>query len=150
MSVIFAISAIFTIFAIYHFLPYPLLLLNLYLNFLFWYSLCFYFMFYSFNYTVKSGGVCNRLPTLYRDRHLEGSEIVTWRSLRQPPYILTCRSILPADHRSHFSYLLPHHIYLLRVYIELLELYLQLSRLCISTHCKAHRILLLFTEKGVR
>jgi hypothetical protein len=132
MSVIFVISAI------YHFLPYPLLLLKLYLNFLFWYSLCFYFIFYSFNYTVKSRGVCNRLPILYRDRHLEGSEIVTWRSLRQPPYILTCRSILPTDHRSHFSYLLPHYIYLLYIYIELLELHLQSSRLYISIHCKAY------------
>ena len=34
-------------------------------------------MFYSFNYTVKSGGVCNRLPTLCRDRHLEGSKTAT-------------------------------------------------------------------------
>ena len=65
-------------------------------------------------------------------------EIVTWKAPRQPPYILTCRSILPADHRSHFSYLLPHHFYLLRVYIEPLELHLQSSCSCISSHCKAH------------
>ena len=48
-------------------------------------------------------------------------EIVTWMALRQPPYILTCRSILLTDHRSHFSYLLPHHFYLLRVYIQSLQ-----------------------------
>jgi hypothetical protein len=65
-------------------------------------------------------------------------EIVTWKAPRQPPYILTCRSILPADHRSHFSYLLPHHFYPLRVYIEPPELHLQSSRSCISTLCKAH------------
>ena len=51
-------------------------------------------------------------------------EIVTWRAPRQPPYILTCRSILPADHRSHFSYLLPHHFHLLRVYIQSLQSYI--------------------------
>ena len=35
---------------------------KLYPNFLFWYSLYLHFSFYSFDYTVKSGGVCNRLP----------------------------------------------------------------------------------------
>jgi hypothetical protein len=42
-------------------LPYPIPLLILYLNLLFWYSFLPLFVFYSFNYTVKSGGVCNRL-----------------------------------------------------------------------------------------
>ena len=45
-------------------LPYPVPLLILYLNLLFWYSFLPLFVFYSFNYTVKSGGVCNRLPVL--------------------------------------------------------------------------------------
>ena len=48
------------------------------------------------------------------------------------------RSILLADYRSHFSYLLPHHFHLLRVYIEPLELHSQSSRSCISKLCKAH------------
>ena len=74
---------------------------------------------------------CNRLPTLCRDRHLEGLQ-------DKPPYILTCRSILLADYRSHFSYLLPHYFYLLRVYIEPLELYLQSTRSCNSIYCKAY------------
>ena len=77
-------------------LPYPFATPKLYLNFLFWYSFYLHlfsiswlqlfrqilpnsastflpFYFYSFDYTVKSGGVCNRLPypsktTLSRQR----------------------------------------------------------------------------------
>src|SRR6266436_908039 len=42
-------------------LPHPFTTPKLYLNFLFWYSVYLYSFFYSFNYTIKSGGVCNRL-----------------------------------------------------------------------------------------
>jgi len=45
-------------------LPYPIPLLNLYPNFLFWYSFLPLFVFCSFDYTVKSGGVCNSLLAL--------------------------------------------------------------------------------------
>ena len=37
---------------------------KLYPSFLFWYSFYILFSFYSFDYTIKSGGVCNRLPDL--------------------------------------------------------------------------------------
>ena len=43
-------------------LPYPIPLLILYLNFLFLVQFSTFISFYSFNCTVKSGGVCNRLP----------------------------------------------------------------------------------------
>src|SRR6266446_1168827 len=45
-------------------LHYPVPLLILYLNFLFWYSFLPLFVFYSFDYTVKSRGVYNQLPVL--------------------------------------------------------------------------------------
>ena len=71
-----------------------------------------------------------------QDRHPEGSMTASiyWLQIT-----IGCRSILLADHCSHFSYLLPHHIYFLRVYIEPLELPSQSSRSFNSPHCKAYR-----------
>ena len=68
-------------------------------------------------------------------------EIVTQKAPRQPPYMLTCRSILLADHCSHFSYLLPHIISTFFVYIQSLQSYLynEVAR-SIPTHCKAYTI----------
>ena len=68
--------------------------------------------------------------------HRHCVEIVTWKAPRQPPYILTCRSILPADHCSHFSYLLPHYISTFFVYIQSLQSYIhnQVAR-SILPHC---------------
>ena len=45
-------------------LTLPFAISNLYLNFLFLVLFLPLFVFYSFDYTVKSRGVCNRLPDL--------------------------------------------------------------------------------------
>ena len=50
--------------------PYPLPLLNCIWISYFWYSFCLHLFFYSFDYTVKSGGVCNRLPVPCRNTTL--------------------------------------------------------------------------------
>jgi hypothetical protein len=73
------------------------------------------FVFYSFNYTVKSGGVCNRLPALCR------SKIAAWKvpiqPQRHPIYCLqidiTCRSLFPFQSNT------PYFLHLLHVYIPL-------------------------------
>ena len=66
----------------------------------------FILVFYSFNYTVKSRGVCNRLPTLYRDI---GSSPGRLQDGVNATLYIDRRSILLADHCSHFSYLLPYY-----------------------------------------
>src|ERR1700679_462832 len=88
-------------------------------------------MFYSFNYTVKSRGVCNQLPILYRDRHLEGSKTATLYINLQ--INITCRLPFPFQ-LSITPSLLPSSC----IYIEPLELHLQSSCLCNSSHCKAN------------
>ena len=98
-------------------------------------------MFYSFNYIVKSRGVCNWLPTLCWDTR---SPLGRLRDGVNATQYSGCRSILVADYRSHFSYLLPHYFYLLRVYIEPLELHSQSSRSFNPSHCKAYK-----TVKGL-
>ena len=111
-------------------LPYPVPLLILYLNFLFLVQFLPLFIFYSFNYTIKSGGVCNRLPH------------PTYRPVL-PAYRLRIDCVSTAYHLRitlfWFRISLPFHLfpYLPHVYRETLELHLQSSRSLNSTtlHC---------------
>jgi hypothetical protein len=77
--------------------------------------------------------MCKRLPTLCRDRHLEGSKTATLYIDLQ--INIACRSLFPFQ--LSITPLIPPS---LCIYIEPLELHLQSSRSCIPTLCKAHNI----------
>ena len=87
------------------------------------------FIFYSFNYTIKSGGVCNRLPL-----HCISPCVSPYTTSTRIPTRPLTRSLTRS-----ITLILSHFLYLPHIYIQTLQSYLynQVAHL-ILPYCKAY------------
>ena len=118
-------------------LPHSFATPKLYLNFLFLVQFLPLFVFYSFDYIVKSGGVCNRLPVL--NQH--STNILP---IRHP--VLGVYYTVPVSVNYAFIHLLtqlltrsitPIITYTFMYLYHLISIDLESSRSVNSTHCKS-------------